>query len=62
MSTDDKSTQKDWHELAEQAVKETDHEKLVAIVRELCNALDHRADPPKQDKPVNKKIDTPVDD
>ena len=57
MSSDDKSTHRDWLELAKQAANETDTQKLVALVRELCDALDHRT-PSAPEKPVNKKSDT----
>ena len=37
-----KKTLKDWRELAASATKETDPEKLIEIIEELCGALDQR--------------------
>lgn len=37
-----KPSERDWREIAEQATKETNPEKLVRIVEELCGALDKR--------------------
>ena len=48
--------QRDWRDLAEQASKETDPEKLARIVEELCGALDLRA-AQRQVKPIHKKDD-----
>ena len=62
MPTDDNGIHSDWHDLAEQASKETNPEKLVKIIAELCKAIDHQS-APQQAKPVNKKSDNhPADD
>lgn len=37
-----KSSERDWRDLAADATKETDPEKLVRIIEELCGALDKR--------------------
>jgi hypothetical protein len=42
MSTDGKSTPHTWHDLAEQATKESDPEKLMEIIEELCGVLQMR--------------------
>jgi hypothetical protein len=36
------SSEKDWREIAEQAAKETNPQKLARMVGELCGALDKR--------------------
>ena len=36
----------DWQALAEQASKETDAEKMLMLVSQLCDALDERQKPP----------------
>lgn len=57
MSPDDKSTNKDWRDLAERASKESDPVELQRLVQELCDALDHRTSARERVKPVNKKND-----
>lgn len=37
-----KSSERDWREIAEEATKETNPEKLFRMVEELCGALDKR--------------------
>ena len=37
-----KSSEKEWREIAEQAAKETNPQKLVRMVEELCGVLDKR--------------------
>jgi hypothetical protein len=50
-----------WRPLAEAASKEHDHEKLLQVVRELCDALDK--DHAKQDEDLvpRKPLDTSLD-
>jgi len=42
MSTDGKSTPHTWHDLAKQATREADPEKLMEIIEELCGVLQMR--------------------
>lgn len=37
-----KSSEREWHEIAEEAAKETNPQKLLRMVEELCSALDKR--------------------
>jgi hypothetical protein len=60
MSSND-GTGRDWRDLAEQAAKETDPEKMVKLIQELCSAIDHQARP-QQEKPIRRKTDISVDD
>jgi hypothetical protein len=54
-------THRDWRDLAEQASKETDPEKLVKLIAELCDAIDHQTTP-RQVKPLDRKSDIPADE
>jgi hypothetical protein len=38
-----RSCERDWREIAEEAAKETNPERLSQIVKQLCNALDKRS-------------------
>jgi hypothetical protein len=33
---------KSWRELAEEVLRETDHDKILALARELCDAVDEQ--------------------
>jgi len=46
---------KTWKDLAKEASEETDPQKLITIVKDLCSALDHEATPHPNAKP--EKID-----
>jgi hypothetical protein len=41
-NTQEKSTTRTWQEIAAEAAKETDPEKLLALSAELCRALEER--------------------
>jgi hypothetical protein len=61
MRSDRNKAQKDWRALAEGAPRETDPGELLRIIRELCDAIDHRA-APQQAKRFIQKNDNSVDD
>lgn len=42
MSNEDKPTDKPWQEIALEASRETDPEKLMEVIEELCGALDKK--------------------
>jgi hypothetical protein len=53
MSQDDGPRQSNWRRLAEEAAQETDPEKLMRIIRMLCNELDavhERVTPPGEQR------------
>ena len=59
--TDGKPTDgEDWRHLAERATEETDPEKLLEIIEQLCGALELR-EAERQAKPIIKKNETSVD-
>ena len=59
MPTNGKRTRtRDWRDLAERASKETNPEKLVRFVEELCGVLELR-EAERHAKPTPKKGDTP---
>jgi hypothetical protein len=36
------SRSKSWRELAEEVLRETDHDKILALAQELCDAVDEQ--------------------
>ena len=57
MPTNGKPTRtRDWRDLAEQATSETDSEKLIQIVEELCGVLDIRAAQRQQNKIIKHDV------
>jgi hypothetical protein len=44
-----------WQKLADEAVKETDPEKLVRIVKELCSLLDAEKKPPASSRATSSE-------
>ena len=58
MACDGRKQLQRWQELATEAVKETDPEKLISIVKDLCSLLDAEEKPPfpvLEPQPSNRK-------
>jgi hypothetical protein len=52
MASDGQKQLQRWHELANEAAKETDPEKLIRIVKDLCSLLDAGKKPPASSRPT----------
>ena len=48
-----------WKDLAEQASREQDPEKLIELVKELCVALDGEAKPPAKTTDAKESVEKP---
>ena len=56
-------TQKDWRDLAEQASHEQDPSKLMELVSELCEAIDHKPKPvARVENPANSAHNGPTEE
>lgn len=56
VSADGVNHDKSWQELAEKASQETDPQKLLTLVKDLCSALDGKNKPPVNSQ--DSEIDT----
>ena len=54
---DEASQDKSWQELAEKASQETDPQKLLTLVKDLCSALDGENKPPANSQNNNSSSD-----
>lgn len=61
MPTDDKGIRNNWRDLAERASGETDPERLVKVIQELCEALDQQR-MQQRAKLMPKRTGTSADD
>jgi hypothetical protein len=61
MASEELKLKRRWHDLAGQAAKETDPEKLMQIVKDLCGLLDAQKKPPASSsaRPDQSKKTTP---